>query len=165
MYVLCSLYRVATHGRLQNATKSSKMVPREKKENEGEDTMKKRLFVVLTLLLAVNMVACGSSNTADVDNSNISIEELQERIEELEEENAELKDALGKIEEVNTSEPETWADDYVIAFCDSRFTENVQKITGKSSDITYGDVKGIRDIGFAVSVSVQKIVVVAGSRI
>lgn len=45
-------------------------------------------------------------------------------------------------------EVETWEDDYVIAFCDTQFTENVKKITGKSMDITYGDVKDIRDIGF-----------------
>lgn len=108
---------------------------------------KKLLMTVMGMVLSLSIVACGAS-TNDTNISDSDIKELQERIEELEEENAELKAAQGKIEEVNTSEPETWADDYVIAFCDSRFTENVQKITGKSSDITYGDVKGIRDIGF-----------------
>lgn len=107
--------------------------------------MKKRLVMaLLCLALLATTVACGSSSTTDT--SNLSVEEMQELIEELQEENEELKEEKEEIansEDSEAPEPETWADDYVIAFTDEKFTETIQEHTGKSSDITYGDVKGI----------------------
>lgn len=96
------------------------------------------------MVLSLSLVACGAS-TNNTNVSDSDIKELQERIEELEEENAELKATLGKIEETNTSEPETWADDYVIAFSDEDLFNRVKEITGKTSNITYGDVKNIKE--------------------
>lgn len=111
--------------------------------------MKKKLVLaLLCLTLSATTVACGSSNTANVDTSNLSAEEMQELIADLQEKNEKLEKEFAKLKgDDKQSKQETWADDYVIAFCDNKFTENMKKLTGKSSDITYGDVKDIRQIG------------------
>jgi len=110
--------------------------------------MKKRLLaVVMSLVLAMGLVACGSKETPV--SGDISLEDLQAQIDELKAENEELKAQLGEKEEQAKVVEETWTDDTIIAFTNAEMVDAVRQITGiYDRDITAGDVKGITKIEY-----------------
>ena len=106
--------------------------------------MKKILALILILAIPLTMIACSSSPETVDSNSDA------ERITELEQELAELKSNQSAQESESKTEPkdeqETWSDDTIIAFTDAEMLKDIREITGVTErDITYGDVKNIRE--------------------
>ena len=113
--------------------------------------MKKRLLaVVMSLVLAMGLVACGSKASSVSDD--VSLEDLQAQINELKAENEELKAQLGEKEEQAEVVEETWTDDTIIAFTNAEMLELIRETTGITErDITAGDVKGITKIPYGLT--------------
>lgn len=111
--------------------------------------MKKRLLaVVMSLVLAMGLVACGSKEAVS---DKVSLEDLQAQINELKAENEELKAQLEEKEEQAEVAEETWTDDTIIAFANAEMADAVRQITGiYDRDITAGDVKGITKIEYDI---------------
>ncbi len=107
--------------------------------------MKKRLLVVMSLVLAMGLVACGSKETS-VDSDAERIAELEKELEELKAQQAEEVEEQEEVVEETEVDGETWTDDTIIAFTDRDMLEKVREITGVTErDITYGDVKYITE--------------------
>lgn len=104
--------------------------------------MKKRLLaVVMSLVLAMGLVACGSKESSGNSDAE-RIAELEKELEELKAQQAEGVEEI--VEEQIEPEEETWTDDTIIAFANAEMADAVRQITGiYDRDITAGDVKGI----------------------
>lgn len=107
--------------------------------------MRKRIIVViLCLAMAVNLVACGNTDTAKVQELENKIEELEAEIEELEEENEELRAQNKEIGELSVEEAITFVAE-TSGVCGSNATweygNGVLKIhgTGEMTDFDYNN--------------------------
>lgn len=107
--------------------------------------MKKRLItIIISLMMVVSLVACGSTDSTKIQELEDKIEELEAEIEELEEENEELRE---RQEEKVAGEQNEWEDDYIFAWTDKKFREEIINLIGITErDITYGDVKNLREL-------------------
>ena len=121
-----------------------------KKENERDKKMKNKIFLaLLCLAISCSTVACSSSSDKELDLSKLSEEEREKLLEELQEKDEEEDDDEKEDDKKEEVEQETWDDDYIIGFANKSLLAEMQDIVGVTSrDITYGDVKKIKEFDF-----------------